>query len=113
MSDLTQFRDHARFMAGREHALGCLVVRSKPPKAHSFDAKNVGWKWCGNNEAHDEHAWKSESQFGSDYAPEWRCAGICGGCNSDAHRALWSRLADEIDAYLADDDETPLWEEEQ
>lgn len=40
----------------------------------------------------------------------------CSGCIPDAERALWTRLADEVDAYLAGDlidvdlfgDETPL-----
>lgn len=100
MSDLTQFRDHARFMADREHAPGCPPERSKPSKPHRFDAKHVGWKWCGNESEHAEHAWKGESRFGGDYAPEWRCVGICGGCHDPKARALWSRLAAEVDDYL-------------
>lgn len=34
----------------------------------------------------------------------------CAGCISDTDRALWARLADEVDAYLANDD-APLWED--
>ena len=34
----------------------------------------------------------------------------CPGCVTDADRALWARLAAEIDAYLTTDD-TALWEE--
>jgi ribosomal protein L37AE/L43A len=30
---------------------------------------------------------------------------VCTGCVTDADRALWTRLADEVDAYLSDDDE--------
>lgn len=34
----------------------------------------------------------------------------CPGCVTDADRALWARLATEIDAYLTTDD-TALWED--
>jgi hypothetical protein len=34
----------------------------------------------------------------------------CPGCLTDADRALWARLAAEIDDYLAADD-APLWED--
>lgn len=34
----------------------------------------------------------------------------CPGCVTDDDRALWARLAAEIDAYLTTDD-TALWEE--
>jgi hypothetical protein len=34
----------------------------------------------------------------------------CAGCITEADRALWARLAAEIDDYLTDDD-APLWED--
>lgn len=105
MSDLTQFRDHARFMASREHAEGCAPALSSRSRAH----RGVQ-KWCGNRGAHDEHEWTGNTRFGG-LDVTWWCAGRCSGCVSDAERDLWTRLADEIDAYLkpADDDqELPL-----
>lgn len=41
----------------------------------------------------------------------WRWAHpdpACEGCVTDADRALWTRLADEIDAYLTDDEQPTL-----
>jgi len=32
----------------------------------------------------------------------------CPGCVSDADRALWARLADEVDAYLSHDEDEVL-----
>lgn len=47
----------------------------------------------------------------------WRPADErCPGCVSDADRALWAQLADEIDAYLAgqlEDGEEPFLVDEQ
>lgn len=100
MSDLTAFRDHARLMAEREHAAGCPPVRSKPGRAHNGDNE----KWCGETTAHSEHLWNQQSRFG-EHLIDWACHGICGGCLPDHERTLWRRLADEIDAYLADDPE--------
>lgn len=101
-SDLEQFRDHARFMAGREHAPGCPPVRQRPGRAHNRDRK-----WCGDDTTHSEHAWQQGSPL-SDFMLKWRCAGFCGGCQDPATLALWTRLADEIDGYLGTgaDDET-------
>jgi hypothetical protein len=33
----------------------------------------------------------------------------CPGCIPDADRALWARLADEVDAYLSHDEEGALF----
>lgn len=33
---------------------------------------------------------------------------MCGGCVSDDERALWARLAAEVDEYLTDDQEALL-----
>lgn len=95
MSDLTQFRDHARFMASREHAEGCAPALSSRSRAH----RGVQ-KWCGNRGAHAEHEWTGHSPLYADREVTWRCAGRCSGCVTDAERALWTQLADEIDAYL-------------
>lgn len=43
---------------------------------------------------------------------QWvRPAPDCDGCLSRADRELFTRLADEVDAYLTDDDDVALWEE--
>lgn len=97
MSDLTQFRDHARLMAARVHAAGCPPERSRPGRAH-----HDGWKWCRDATSHDAHQWSEPSRY-SDALLTWECAGICGGCAPAAERALWAQLAAEIDAYLAHD----------
>ena len=112
MSDLTQFRDHARLMADREHAAGCPPVRSQPGR-QSHDNE----KWCGTTTAHAEHLWSEKSRFG-EHLIDWACHGICGGCSPAGERDLWRALADEIDAYLSHDpevaptptdDEVALW----
>lgn len=77
-TDLEQTRDHARKMAGAEHRPDC---RGQRPA-----------RTCPTpNEPHPEH----------DLARWITCLGWCPGCVTDAERALWSQLADEIDAYLA------------
>lgn len=103
-TDLEQFREHARFMAGREHAPDCPPVRSKPGRAHRYD----GRKWCGTEATHEPHEWRQKSPL-SDRFAEWRCEGYCTGCAVPGDVALWLQIADEIDAYLGTetaDDET-------
>lgn len=47
--------------------------------------------------------------------PRWGSAATvypdpaCPGCVTDADRALWARLADEVDAYLTPEDEGVLF----
>lgn len=36
---------------------------------------------------------------------------VAPGCPAAADRALWLRLAEEVDAYLATDDDVALWED--
>lgn len=106
MSDLTQLRDHARFMAGREHAAGCPPVRSRPHLARTVEmwCGNEQALWCGNKNAHDSHDWTRQARFVNGHV-EWHCHGICGGCMPDSERALWVSIAEEIDAYLGRGDE--------
>ena len=62
MSQLTDFRDHARAMAGSQHRPDCLVR---------------------------DHPWTKP-----------RPTKGCTGCMTGAERALWARLADEVDEPL-------------
>ena len=78
MSELTTFRDHARIMSLRKHRPDCLL-----------------WKKVG----HYAHLCSDECTH-----PEPRCP----GCVTDADRALWARLADEVDAYLSHEEEEAL-----
>jgi hypothetical protein len=76
MSDLTLFRDHARRMADAQHTLDC-------------EARREDWELALRRHAR----WDNFPHPGP--KPE------CWGCVTDADRALWIRLADEADAYLA------------
>lgn len=79
MSELERFRDHCREMAEAEHKPECRVFVEVKP-----------WpRWAP---AHWQH-------------PDPDCL----GCNLSDDRDLFRRLADEVDAYLTDDD-APLWE---
>jgi hypothetical protein len=80
MSDLTDFRDHCRDMQDTNHKPGCSAALTR-------------------------HQW--------DYALRWGHADPgdrdCPGCNPQADRDLFRRLADEIDQHLQPpDDDQPL-----
>lgn len=83
MSDLTAFRDHARRMAAARHTPDC--------------ARRLA-KW---EAAESAHRWLMDKP---DPGPRPECH----GCITDADRALWVRLADETDAYLARETEETL-----
>lgn len=105
MTELTQFRDHARFMATQMHAPGCPPVRSRPSSVSQGRQK-----FCGEASAHDAHQWQQPSMFGrSEFVNDWHCAGICGGCVVEADRVLWHKLATEIDDHLAEHIEVDLF----
>ena len=101
MSDLTAFRDHARVMAGAQHKPECCQCGAGyccgcigHPNMHPhWDKHGVPTGW-------PEHA---------ETCPGNPCAPPCPGCVTDADRALWTRLADEADAWLARDDEEGLF----
>ena len=85
MSDLTSLRDHARARAdwssGDDLRAACRE-RTAFGTAKPADHANCGGHRCG-----------------------------C-GCHrpTDRERQMWRQIADEIDAYLAPDDEPKLWE---
>ena len=98
MSELTDLRDYARQMSSAEHQMGCKRAR----RVTTGIAPLGGTEWfmsCDRTDGHEEHLWTSHRSF------EWRCLGLCGGCGTDAERALWAAQADEIERYLAGDDE--------
>ena len=92
MSDLTRFRDYARKMAGRDHLLDCPSLEANRPFWQSFetvtsaDGQIQALRWMGPPPP----------------LPE------CDGCVTVAERALWTRLADEADAYLDREPEETL-----
>lgn len=101
MSDLTQLRDHARAMSTAQHRIGekwvdrCL--------------------WRGQQSL-NEKALKARAKAGDRFTPEeldelWPLREVCPGCVTDAERALWKQIADEIDAYLTPDDDQLTLEE--
>jgi hypothetical protein len=99
VSDLESFRDHCRRMADAEHKPECCQCGSSwccGCVGHPA-GKPTGWaQWQWNDHA--------EVCPGNPTAPP------CPGCVTNADRVLWTRLADEVDAYLSHDD-APLWED--
>lgn len=98
MSDLTTFRDHCRMMADP----------AAWAKAHRLPLARSPWCLPRRNHELCEWGWQS-------------CRCPCHDTDrpkppTDAERDLWTRLADEIDAYLAGRDSDPvdhtepLWE---
>lgn len=93
-TELERFRDHCRKMAGApEH--------EQRPSGRSWDC----WEPAdsGFEPRHEACAWGWQT-----------CRCTCHDADrpqapSEADRLLWTRLADEIDAYLTHDD-APLWE---
>ena len=96
MSTLTTFRDHCRAMAKAEHRPECAHLRPEPfwqawDLINGDDGIATGMFWRGPK-------------------PAWEPA-PCDCHLSDDERALFTRLADEVDAYLTEEDE-PLWGEQ-
>jgi hypothetical protein len=84
MSDLTTFRDHARKMSTAEHKPEC---EGDPGCAWTYRPP-CGFGTCGDG---------CKAPTTERPRPDPNCP----GCVTDADRALWTRLADETDAYLA------------
>lgn len=84
MSQLTAFRDHCRKMADAEHK----------PECPSLPANIPYWPaWHGiYDDAGDIEA------LGWNGPPP--SAPTCAGCNSDTDRALFARMAAEVDQHL-------------
>lgn len=88
MSELTTFRNHARRMAEAEHQDDC---EGTPERVTRRARDRMGYR----------------AIFGED-SPQPPIE-PCPGCVSDGDRALWARLADEVDAYLSHDEEGALF----
>jgi len=85
VSDLTSLRDHARARA----------------------------EWRSGDDL--RAACRERTAFGTPKPPDHaNCGGQRCGCDchrpTDQERLMWQQIADEIDAYLAPDDEPHLWE---
>lgn len=98
MSDLTKARDHARAM--QRHQQHCK--RTKRLNEPDYDGD--WWLSCTRDDPHEEHDWTGDWMGAFD----WTCPGICGGCTPERDRELWRRLADELDAHLARNNEETL-----
>lgn len=81
MSGLTRFRDHCRRMSTAEHKPECPSLTAREPHWDAWilaeDGKSMTWRGP---------------------KPPWTPP-TCDGCLTDADRALFERLADEVDAY--------------
>lgn len=86
MSDLTTFRDHCRTMATAEHKPGCQ-----------------------EGQADAVRKWTMAQKWGPGWGEPDEQPTPCPGCNSEADRALFARLAAEVDDYL--DPHPTLWED--
>ena len=93
MSTLTTFRDHCRAMADGGHSPDCLVMTEKARSNWGYFRMFREWP----------EVWGEQPT-----GPPTLCGG---GCVNSADRELFARLADEVDAYLTDEDE-PLWGEQ-
>lgn len=103
-TDLEELRDHARRLSTSNHLDACdrihrivkvdrwLTVHgiALPPETLS----------CGDESGHYSHDWTASNGLG------YRCPGLCGGCMPDKDREQWTRIADELDAFLARDNDT-------
>ncbi len=96
MSALSEFHEHARRLSTSEHRDDCERIHRITKVlsgGHSLDPARS----CDSTDGHDMHDWTDSRGFG------WWCPGLCGGCMPEAERVLWTRLADEIDEYMAGD----------
>ena len=78
MSELSAFGAHARAMATATHKPGCV----------------------GQYGVKEHRVWTEQGGIVQPAVEPW-----CHGCVTDADRALWTRLADEVDAYLSHEEE--------
>lgn len=106
-SELKELRDHARSMAKPgAHLEDCIVAKRRP--------SGLRIQTCTRTDAHDEHG-TTERLYNSpgggvEGGADWIevgtwCPGVCAGCVPADHREQWTRIADELDAFLARDDD--------
>ena len=108
MSDLEATRDHARRLSTADHDDDCENIhRITKVDRRLYDCGLDATLSGPDTSGHYSHDWSSGNGLG------WYCPGLCGGCGSDSERALWTQIADEIDAYLTPEDDGPdLFEED-
>lgn len=85
MITLKSFREHCQQMAEAEHKPDCPSITAKEPH---WDA------WIPR---YDDKGWPS-SMVWRGPKPKWEPP-TCDGCNSDADRALFARMAAEVEGY--------------
>lgn len=89
MNELGAFGTHARVMATADHKPECAGT---PERIADRARRRVGYL-----------------RLFREAPPEVQPIDPCPGCVSDADRALWARLADEVDAYLNHDADEGLF----
>jgi hypothetical protein len=89
VSELTTFRDHARRMATSGHKPEC---EGTPERVAERTRNRMGYR-----------------AIFREHHPKLEPIEPCPGCVTDADRALWARLAAEVDAYLSHDEEGALF----
>ena len=95
MSELEATRDYARRMAQSDHRPGC----ERRERVTGVSGRLVDVLSCPRTDGHERHAYTMAWSIWPAFT--WLCPGICGGCMPDAERALWTQIADEIEAHLA------------
>lgn len=92
MAELERFRDHCREMATTDHSPACVVAHEKARSRWNY--------FCLFREWRDEWGEKPSGP------PKNACVGEC---ISDKDRALFGRLAAEVDDYLSTDEPEGLF----
>lgn len=94
---LTAFRDHARRMAEAEHKPDCPHVTAVEPywPPGGWAPIDADGNWDVGGTGIHGLGWLGPK-------PEWSPP-PCDGCITDADRAQWRRLANEVDDYRAGD----------
>lgn len=87
MTDLEQFRDHCRAMVTAEHKPECPMLTAVEPYWPPG-----GWDWTDWTDLSKGLTWIGPK-------PKWEPP-HCDGCNPEADRALFARLATEADEYI-------------
>jgi hypothetical protein len=93
---LTCFRDHAARMAEADHKPDCPHVTAVKPYWPRWGAIDENHEWCAKT---------GKPMVGLGWLgpePPWERP-PCDGCVTDDDRALWRRLAAEVDAYVDGD----------
>lgn len=102
MNDLEKTRNHAREMAAPgAHTRDCPVkVAHDRYLDGRIELRVAACSKAVDRENHAGHTWMESDQWRPDQSWQRWCHGACSGCVSDAERALWAQIADEINEYI-------------